>query len=99
MTAASTLPISYLVQFISKFVSGAAIDYWNKPKLIYIIFSLTTTISLLINIWWYSQSSFLVLYPIIKGASSFARITALKILATWYPKEVAGMVTSFIQAR
>ena len=89
--------LSYGSQLFSKLISGAVVDYFNTPKLVFLFFGLVCVLATVINIFWHTEAGYLVLYPLIKGSSSFSRIAVLKIMALWYPFHVFGTVGSIIQ--
>lgn len=89
--------LSYVSQLMAKLLSGAIVDYFNTPKLVFLFFGLVCVVSTVINIFWHTEAAYLILYPLMKGSSAFSRIAVLKIMALWYPFHVFGTVGSIIQ--
>ena len=89
--------LSYAAQLFAKLLSGAVVDFFNTPKFVFLFFGLLCVLSTVINIFWHSPAAYLILYPLIKGSSSFSRIAVLKIMALWYPFHIFGTVGSVIQ--
>ena len=89
--------IGYGIQLIFKSGSGFVMDYFGTAKFIFLANGLLCVVFTLINSVWTSPVGFVVSGSAIKAATAFARIACVKVLATWYPKEIFGTVGSFIQ--
>ena len=89
--------IGYGIQLIFKSGSGFVMDYFGTAKFIFLANGLLCLLFTLVNSIWSTPVGFIVCGSANKAATAFARIACVKILATWYPKEIFGTVGSFIQ--
>lgn len=87
---------SYGVQFFSKFVSGLITDYFKRPKATFLIAAVLSLVCTVVNVWWFTGIGFGILYSMIKFLSAFGRVTLLKIIASWWPKEIMGSMGAII---
>lgn len=81
---------------MSKFISGIVTDYFKRPKATFVIAAILSLLCTLVNVWWCTGVGFGVLFSAIKFLSAFGRVTLLKIIASWWPKEVMGTMGAII---
>ena len=90
--------ISYATLLLVKILSGATLDFFNRPKLAFCVASLACAMGTLLNTAWYTPAAFVFLFTLIKCAVTFHRISILKSLRQWYPGDHFGFIASLLQS-
>lgn len=88
--------VSYGVQFGSKFISGFITDYFKRPKATFLVAATAATLCTIGMVFWSTPVGIGFLYSAIKFLAAFGRVCLLKIIATWWPKEVMGSMGAII---
>lgn len=77
-------------------MSGFITDYFKRPKATFLVAAFGATLCTVGMVFWATPAGFGVLYSSIKFLAAFGRVCLLKIIATWWPKEVMGSLGAVI---
>jgi len=88
------LPYQKLISY-----SGAFVDYTNRPKPIFMTAAYICVLATLICSFFMYEDVLGTVMLVTKSCAAFIRISTLKILVSWYPREIIGVVSSALQVR